>query len=140
MTDILKTDLRLSFTQDEKTGDMIIDLAGGENGLDSISGISNLEQALTMRLLVDQGDLGGLAHPRYGSRVTALIGETLDRANLELMRRYVKQALLSEPRVIEVLSVSVTPRADTVGVVDVQARIRAIDGNEAQVGVSLNAF
>ncbi len=140
MSDTLKTDLRLAFTQDQTTGEMIIDLAQGTDGLQPVSAISNLEQALIMRLLVDQGDLGDLAHPRYGSRISDLIGETLDRANLELMRRYVKQALLTEPRVLEVLSVSVTPRPDTVGVVDVSAHIRAIDGNETQIGVSVNAF
>jgi phage baseplate assembly protein W len=138
MSDELKTDLRLVFVEDD--AGMRIDLAGESAGNAATSSTENLTQALIMRLLVDQGELSNLAHPRYGSRITELIGQTLDRANLELMRRYVKQALLGDPRVTEVLSVSVTPQPQTVGVVDIQARVKAIDGSSADIGVKFNAL
>ena len=96
-------------------------------------------QALTLRLLVDQGELEALGHLRYGSRIRELLGARLDRANLELMRRFVRQTLLDDPRVAEVIGVIVQPRADAPGIVDVEAEVRARDGQSAQIGVSLDA-
>ena len=64
-----------------------------------------------------------------------LIGEPLDRANVELLRRYVRKCLLPDPRVAEV----VTVRASTTnvpGVVAVQATVRPITG--APITLSLN--
>lgn len=136
--DALKTDLRLVFDQDGV--DLTADLAGDGNDLTSVSGIDNLTQALILRLLVDQGELTALAHPRYGSRLTELVGQTLDRANLELLRRYVKQSLARDPRVSEVLSVNVSARAGEPGIVDIAARVQAIDGNSTEIGVSFNAL
>jgi phage baseplate assembly protein W len=159
MTDLFKTDLRLVFAnqESEMTVDLArsgnshivfstmtmphIDLAHAGNTLETVTGIDNLAQALTMRLLVDEGELTQLAHPHYGSRLSKLLGEALDKANLELMRRYVKQTLLSDPRVAEVVQVKVEIRpATTLGIVDVEAVVKAIDGKTAQIGVSLNAL
>jgi phage baseplate assembly protein W len=138
MSDLFKTDLRLVFANQES--EMTVDLEQSGNSLDSISGIDNLAQALTLRLLIDQGELTQLAHPRYGSRLKELLGETLDRANLELMRRYVKHTLLSDPRVAEVVQVQVKARPESQGMVNVDALVKAIDGKTAQIGVSLNAL
>jgi phage baseplate assembly protein W len=82
-------------------------------------------QALTLRLLVDQGELEALGHPRYGSRIRELLGARLDRANLELMRRIVRQTLLDDPRVAEVVRVVVQSRSDAPGIVDVDAEVRS---------------
>lgn len=129
------SDLRLVFPRGE-TG---VDLALGLQDLETINGLENLVQALTLRLLVDRGELAGLAHPRYGSRIRDLIGEPLDRPNLELLRRYVRQELLRDPRVEEVLQVTVTPHAPRCDGVDVVARVRAIGGQEASVEVRIDA-
>ncbi|WP_374481987.1 hypothetical protein [Zoogloea sp.] len=129
------TDLRLVFSSGE-TG---IDLALGLQDLETVSGLENLVQALTLRLLVDRGELAGLAHPRYGSRIRDLIGEPLDRPNLELLRRYVRQELLRDPRVEEVLQVTVTPHDARRDGVDVVARVRAVGGQEAGVEVRIDA-
>ena len=87
---------------------------------------------------MDRGELAGLAHPRYGSRIRDLIGEPLDRANLELLRRYVRQELLRDPRVEEVLQVSVTPHDARRDGVDVLARVRAVTGQEASLEVHVD--
>jgi phage baseplate assembly protein W len=129
------TDLRLIFPRGE-TG---VDLALGLQDLETIDGLENLVQALTLRLLVDRGELAGLAHPRYGSRIRDLIGEPLDRPNLELLRRYVRQELLRDPRVEEVLQVTVTPHDARRDGVDVVARVRAVGGQEAGVEVRIDA-
>src|SRR3954447_3301373 len=102
MSGTLGTDLRLNF------GEAGIDLAGAA-ATGMVSGTENLVQALTMRLLVDRGELAGLGHPRFGSQIRALLGETLAAATLELLRRYVRKALLQAPRVEEVVSVTVRP-------------------------------
>src|SRR6516165_11043014 len=99
------TDLKLSFAN----GGADIEIGPGEQGM--VGGVDNLVQALTLRLLIDRRELSGLGHPRYGTRVRDLLGQTMDRANLELLRRYVRQSLLNDPRVDDVLRVTVTPRA-----------------------------
>src|SRR5690348_775751 len=100
MADPLKTDLRLLFSPSGE-----VDLAVGRDDLQTVDGRDNLAQALKMRLLVGAGELGALGHPRYGSRIQELIGEPLDRANLELLRRFVRKALQRDPRVEEVTRV-----------------------------------
>ncbi|WP_300444920.1 DUF2634 domain-containing protein [Zoogloea sp.] len=132
--DLFGTDLRLVFARDSEGAD----LATGLQDLETVEGLENLVQALTLRLLVDRGELAGLAHPRYGSRIRDLIGEPLDRANLELLRRYVRQELLRDPRVEEVLQVSVTPHDARRDGVDVLARVRAVTGQEASLEVHVD--
>jgi phage baseplate assembly protein W len=133
--DPFDTDLRLVFAR----GSEGADLAVGLQDLETVSGVENLVQALTLRLLVDRGELDGLGHPRYGSRIRDLIGEPLDRANLELLRRYVRQELLRDPRVEEVLQVRVTPHEPTRDGVDVEARVRAVSGLETSLEVRIDA-
>ncbi|MCK6524475.1 DUF2634 domain-containing protein [Myxococcota bacterium] len=128
--DPLLTDLRVVFTPH---GQADLDLQTDE--LERVSGRDNLVQALSLRLLTERGELTELSHPRYGSRLRELIGEPLDRANVELLRRYVRKCLLQVPRVAEV----VTVRALTTnipGVVVVQATVRPITG--APISLSLN--
>lgn len=125
------TDLRLVFARDGGG----VDLAVGLQDLDTIDGLDNLVQALTLRLLVDRGELDGLGHPRYGSRIRDLIGEPLDRANLELLRRTVRQELLRDPRVEEVLQVRVSAHSPSRNGVDVEARVRAVGGLETSLEV-----
>lgn len=126
----LKTDLQVVFLQD---GSVDLDLNKG--ALSTVSALDNLAQALTLRLLTEEGELSALGHRRYGSLVRAFIGEPLDRENLELLRRRVRQCLRRDPRVREVLKVSVTARVSTPGVVDVEALVQAISGEELAVSL-----
>ncbi len=132
MADALKTDLRLVFGYDE------VDLELGDRDIETVDGLGNLVQALRLRLLIDQGELSGLGHPRYGSRVRDLIGEPLNSANLELLRRYVRQALLQDPRVDEVTQVKVQPKDESGEVIDVRFKVIAVNGGEVQVQVDLH--
>ncbi|GAA5787153.1 hypothetical protein GCM10007860_33620 [Chitiniphilus shinanonensis] len=129
------TDLRLTFGRRGEEAD----LAVGMQDLETVSGIDNLLQALALRLLVDRGELGGLGHPRYGSRIRDLLGEPLDRPNLELMRRYVRQTLMQDPRVAEVVSVSVQAAGTRRDSVEVLAQVLAGDGEMAQLEVTFDA-
>ncbi|HZN93892.1 MAG TPA: DUF2634 domain-containing protein [Myxococcales bacterium] len=131
--DPLKKDLRLLFRPNGE-----VDLALSRDDLETVEGRDNLAQALKMRLLVGAGELGALGHPRYGSRILELIGEPLDRANLELLRRFVRKALMRDPRVEEVTRVEVSARAGQPGTVDVEAAVRPGKGGEVQVNVELD--
>lgn len=132
MPDELKTDFALIFKDDGT-----VDLDTGRGEMTTASGKGNLVQALRMRLLVYRGELSGLGHAGYGTRLHDLLGEPMDRANIELMRRYVRQALLEDPRVAEVLRVVVTPRIDVPGVVDVDAAVSAENGDNVDLNVTL---
>lgn len=133
MADALKKDLRLVFLPAGGA-----DLAAGASDLETVEGLDNLQQALTLRLLVGQGELAALGHPAYGSRIHALVGEPLDAPNRELLRRYVRRALLGDPRVAEVTRVEVVPREDAPGVVRVEATVRSADGAPLTVRVEVD--
>ena len=128
--DPLLTDLSVVFTPH---GQADLDLQTDE--LERVSGRDNLVQALSLRLLTERGELTELSHPRYGSRLRELIGEPLDRAHVELLRRYVRKCLLQDPRVAEVVTVRAFT-ANVPGVVVVQATVRPIVG--APISLSLN--
>lgn len=128
---LFKTDLRLAFRESA-------DLAVSNGDLETVSGRDNLQQALMLRLVIHQGELAALAHPRYGSRLHELIGEPMDRANLDLLRRFVRKALKSDPRVSEVVSVTVHPRSDQPGALDVVAVVAPLSGAELEIAVALD--
>jgi phage baseplate assembly protein W len=134
MAEELKTDLRLAF---KDTGEVDLDWST-ETGATTVSGMDNLIQALTLRLMIYRGHLEPLGHARYGSKVAELVGEPLDRQNLELLRRYVRQALKEDPRVQDVTSLSVSARPDQPGAVDVRASVLAITGDEVELGLALD--
>jgi phage baseplate assembly protein W len=91
-------------------------LPGGKGGLKqagdihdagAVSGRANLAQALILRLLTRQGALAGLGHPDYGSRLTELVGELNNETTRNRARLFTIQALRQEPRVREMLDLSV---------------------------------
>jgi phage baseplate assembly protein W len=133
--DALRTDLRLSF---KDTGEVDLDWTADAGGTRTVSGKDNLIQALTLRLMIYRGHLEPLGHVRYGSKVAELIGEPLDRQNLELLRRYVRQALKEDPRVEDVTHLSVTARPDLPGAVDVRANVLAVTGDVVELGLALD--
>ena len=134
MPDVLKTDLRLVFHEQGSA-----DLALGVADLDTVSGRDNLQQALLLRLLVDRGELAALGHPRYGSRIRELIGETHDRANRELLRRYIRKSLAMDPRVEEVVDVKVESHPTDIDAVDIFAVVKPIEGEPLEVETTVNA-
>jgi len=132
------TDLRVIFPLPGTPIQETVDLALGPGIVETVSGIENLRQALRLRLMVERGELSGLGHPRYGSRVHELLGETLDSANRELLRRHIRRALLADPRVAEVSSVTVTAHEGRAGAVDVLATVLAVSGDTVPVQVVLH--
>jgi phage baseplate assembly protein W len=111
--EILGTDLRLSRT--ELGWDLTV-TGGGD--LETVSNEDNLVQALTLRLNTPRGQLAGLGHPDYGSRLPELIGRPNDVTTRNLVKFYTLECVRQEPRIQEVLDVKVetTPEQGRVSV------------------------
>jgi phage baseplate assembly protein W len=95
---------------DDRTarGDLHTTLRREGVDLATLGGAENMEQALLLRLLTPRGALEQLGHPDYGSRLSTLIGEPNTETNRNRAKLYVLEALAMEPRIQQVLSVSVT--------------------------------
>lgn len=89
-------------------------------------GFENLAQAVILRLLTPRGELAGLGHPEYGSRVHELVGGRNSTSQRNLLKLFVLEALKAEPRVEKVLELTVAPSPGTRSVVDVLLRVKPV--------------
>lgn len=101
------------------------------NDLGVVSGRGNLEQAIVLRLLTPRGELAALGHPEYGSRLHELVGEANTPTTHNRIKLYVLEALRMEPRIEEVLDVTVRPVPRTRDRVDVHLSVRPVRDAEA---------
>jgi phage gp46-like protein len=101
---------------------------GGPDPVDlrPVAGVENLSQALLLRLLTWRGELAPLGHPEYGSRLHELIGELNTESVRNRAKLYVLQALAAEPRVAEVVSVTVRTSPNERATIVIDVRLRAI--------------
>lgn len=94
--------------------------------LQTVAGVDNLQQALLLRFLTPLGELAPLGHPRYGSRLFELVGELNNDTTRNRAKMFVLQALAEEPRVKEVLSVTVTQHPDVRERIDIRVALVTI--------------
>jgi phage baseplate assembly protein W len=95
--------------------------------LELVTGAANLQQALLLRFLTPEGALAHLGHPRYGSAVTTLVGQGNTETNRSRLRLMVLATLAQEPRIAEVLSLTVSSdRARDPSLATVTAELRAV--------------
>lgn len=94
--------------------------------LATVSGRDNLAQAIVLRLLTPRGELEGLGHPGYGSRLHRLIGRGNTATNRNLARLYILESLAEEPRIEEVETVDVVTRPERRSLIDVTLEVRPI--------------
>lgn len=87
------------------------------------SGRDNLAQAVIMRLLTPRGELTPLGHPQYGSRLHELIGQVNTETKRNLVRLYILETLQREPRIEEIVDVTVTPAVERHSSVDVSLQL-----------------
>lgn len=99
----------------------------GQIDLQTLNGADNLKQALLLRFLTYTGELTQLGHPDYGSRLSELIGELNNDTNRNLAKMYVLQALAGEPRVKQVLNVTVTQNSARRDEMDISVSLLPID-------------
>jgi phage baseplate assembly protein W len=93
--------------------------------LDTIGEEYNLAQAIVMRLNTMQGELTELGHSSYGSRLSELVGETNNERTRELVRIYALECVSRDPRVEEVVGISVEMLKDDLSRVDINISVRA---------------
>lgn len=107
-----------------------VDLGRARGDLRLVSGRENLAQAIVNRLLTRQGELTGLGHPDYGSRLYQLVGEPNTRRTQALAALYIRESLAAESRIGEVTSISFAPpslRGEKRAVLDIQISVRLRD-------------
>lgn len=109
--------------------DLRTEKRSGAVDLALVDGTPNLQQALLLRFLTRTGELAELGHPEYGSRLYQLIGELNTETNRNRAKLYVLEALQAEPRVAEVLAVTVVQSLQDRTRVDITVRLRAIDAD-----------
>ncbi|MBB3044548.1 GPW/gp25 family protein [Nocardioides soli] len=95
--------------------------------LQRVEGVADLMQALILRFLTQVGELAHLGHPTYGSRLHELVGEPNTETTRNRAKLFALQALLDEPRVAKVRSISVETDRRRPTWVEVRAAVVAID-------------
>jgi len=96
-----------------------------------IGGSDNLRQAIMMRLLTPVGELAGLGHPTYGSRLPDLIGRLNTETTRNLIRLYILQSLQGEARVAKVKKISVSQVARKPSLVAVELEVTPVANTES---------
>ena len=98
--------------------------------LGAVDGRANLGQALILRLLTPRGSLAPLGHPEYGSRLGELIGRRNDETARNLARLYTLQAVREEPRVAELLDLSVATTQDRADTIRIEFSVRPVGDDD----------
>jgi phage baseplate assembly protein W len=79
-----------------------------------ISGARNLAQALLHRLRTARGELEELGHPQYGSNIHDFVGQPNNWETRERLKLAIRDTIRQEPRIKEIVSISVKPRQSIV--------------------------
>jgi phage baseplate assembly protein W len=93
--------------------------------LETIGEEYNLAQAIIMRLNTMQGDLTDIGHSSYGSRLHELVGEPNNERTRELVRIYALESVNRDPRVEEVVNISVEQIEGDLNRIDISISVRA---------------
>ena len=94
--------------------------------LETIGEEYNLAQAIIMRLNTMQGELTDLGHSSYGSRLYELVGEPNNERTRELVRLYALESVNRDPRVEEVVGISVKALKGNPHRIDINISVKAI--------------
>jgi phage baseplate assembly protein W len=106
--ELLGTDLKLNIKARPEYIGLEADIPVSKKGdLQTVSGVYNIGQAISHRLLTRKGELTDLGHPDYGSRLHELIGEPNNERTRDLIRLYAKECISQETRVKEIVSLNV---------------------------------
>jgi len=122
--EVLGRDLRLRF--DELGADLA---ASPEGDLEIVSGELNLAQAIIARLMTEEGELYDIGHADYGSRLHELVGEPNNERTRERVRTVVLDCLAQEPRITDVVGVSVKTNALEPHRLDVEITVLPIESS-----------
>lgn len=123
--ELLGKDLKLVDDLFDKTlgSDLTISPSGD---LETVSEEYNLGQAIIHRLKTRQGELTDIGHSLYGSHLYELIGEPNNERTRELVRLYALESVNRDPRVEEVVGISVKALKDDPHRIDINISVKAI--------------
>jgi len=122
----LGSDLKIA---DEELGS---DLTLSPNGdLEIVKEEYNLGQAIINRLRTRLGELADLGHPNYGSRLYELVGEPNNERTRELAKAYIREGIMRDPRVKEIINISVKPNKDDKRRIDMEITLLPIGKSTA---------
>jgi phage baseplate assembly protein W len=108
---------------------------GGVRDIGIICGRDNLRQAIMMRLLTPLGELAGLGHPSYGSRLQDLVGRVNTGTTRNLVRLYIMESLQQEARVEKVTRISAKPVDRQPHLIAVELEVRPVASTDIlQIG------
>jgi phage baseplate assembly protein W len=114
---------------DEELGS---DLALSPKGdLDIVKEEYNLGQAIINRLRTRRGELANLGHLNYGSRLHELVGEPNNERTRELAKAYVRECIMQDPRIKEIVNISIKPHKDDNRRVDIDITVLPIGKSTA---------
>ena len=94
--------------------------------LETIGEEYNLAQAIIMRLNTMQGELTDLGHSSYGSRLHELVGEPNNERTRELVSLYALESVNRDPRVEEVVGISVETIKGDLSRIDISISVKAM--------------
>ncbi|MCG8673363.1 MAG: hypothetical protein MI867_28495 [Pseudomonadales bacterium] len=134
----LLTDLGIDLFQHKirpvyRVGDVEKRLPAGRGGVKDIrivEGRNNLGQAILMRLLTPMGELAGLGHADYGSRLTNLVGEVNTETTRNLARLYILESLKKEPRVEKVILIKVSEVFKQPSMISIELEVKPVDSTD----------
>lgn len=90
----------------------------------------NLAQAISIRLLTQKGELAGLGHPEFGSRLPELIGEKRTDTTRNLAKLYVIESLKQERRIEKIVEVSVSDQPGHPSQINLMVRVKPVNDSE----------
>jgi phage baseplate assembly protein W len=117
----LGKDLRLKFYE------IGADLTASKKGdFETITDEDNLAQAIIARLSTDEGELYDIGHADYGSRLFTVIGEINNKGTRQRLKALVKECLVQERRIKEVININVQPDPFDAQRVDIEMTVLPI--------------
>nr|QNO53400.1 hypothetical protein JNHLJEBA_00010 [Methanosarcinales archaeon ANME-1 ERB6] len=119
--ELLGRDLKLV---DEELGSELAISPSGD--LETVGEELNLGQAIIHRLRVRRGELSELGHPRYGSRLYELVGEPNNERTRELAGLYTRECVAQDPRVKEIVNITVEVPKDDPDRIDINLSVLPI--------------
>ncbi len=118
------------------------DISVSKGGLTLGGGRQNLTQAVLNRLFTRKGELAGLGHPNYGSRLYTLIGQPNNKRSRALAELFIRECLDEEPRIEEINRIVVEepqPRQIRRDVMQITMAVVPVDDHEPIVlSMSMN--
>lgn len=129
-TDLFLTRRSFDLLTSDRVG---VDLMTERGDLKLVNGRANLAQAVLNRLFTRRGELAGLGHSDYGSRLYQLIGEPNTRRSQAVAELYIREALADEPRIREIVAIIFEPpslRADKRNVLELTIAILPVAEDE----------